>query len=495
MADPLRVVRSVRRSTSQRLALCRASGALGALFVALSVASAEPPTPRDGDPPPDAGERPLDVVSALRQGAEPTTADEVAALSVRTGPSVARAKAAASKSAEAASQALVAVYPRLDLEARYNRLEGVDDVMIAGMTLAVPRDRYALEAKLTIPLSDMFLQILPRYRAAKDIAEAQRLSAQAEEQTVALMAREAFYNYARARASLLVAQSSLAQTEAQQRDVESLVSAGSMARVELMRAQAQVASATGALARTEGAVAIARTALRTLLHREGQEDFAITENLSEPLPALREDNDRLLQRAVNNRSELRGLRALLSAHERTIGASNRGKLPKVVVGATYDYAKPNPNVISFEAEPPWSDNWMFFGALSWSPNDFATAGTQAGQAEADRTQTLADIQALTDALRREVTQAAEDFRSAQKAMEAGLVGIRAADESYRVRREQFRAGAAVAIDVIDAESDLRRARLELINAAIDVRIADARLARATEGSPNHSAAQPSGNQP
>jgi outer membrane protein TolC len=86
-------------------------------------------------------------------------------------------------------------------------------------------------------------------------------------------------------------------------------------------------------------------------------DFAITEDLSEPLPALREDNDRLLQRAVSSRSELRALRAILSAHERNIGASNRGKLPKLLVGATYDYAKPNPQALNFEDDPPWSDSW------------------------------------------------------------------------------------------------------------------------------------------
>jgi outer membrane protein TolC len=49
-----------------------------------------------------------------------------------------------------------------------------------------------------------------------------------------------------------------------------------------------------------------------------------------------------------------------------------------------------------------------------------------------------------------------------------------------VRREQFRAGAAVATDVIIAEGDLNRARLDLINASIDLRIARARLDRAVE---------------
>ncbi|KAF0166033.1 MAG: hypothetical protein FD160_4065, partial [Caulobacteraceae bacterium] len=68
------------------------------------------------------------------------------------------------------------------------------------------------------------------------------------------------------------------------------------------------------------------------------------------------------------------------------------------------------------------------------------------------------------------------------ALEAAKVGITAAEESYRVRREQFRAGAAVATDVVYAEADLRRARLELVNAAIDIRIARARLNRALERS-------------
>jgi outer membrane protein len=431
-----------------------------------------------------AADQPLELSLALREGGEAMTADQIAALATETAPSVARAQAASRRAQEAASQALIAVYPRLDLEARYSRLEGVPAVTIADRVFEPQTDRYLLEARLSVPLSDLFLQILPRYRAAKDLAQAQAASSRAERQSVGLLAREVFYNYARARASLLVARSSVAQTEAQRSDVESMVSAGSMARVELMRAEAQVASARGSLARSEGAVAVARTTLRSMLHREGEQDIAITEDLTQPLPALVETNQQLLQRATNNRSELRALRAIVSAQERSISASHAGKLPKLAIGVTYDYAKPNPNVFSFEDSPPWSDNWIFFGMLSWSPNDFATAGSLGAQAEADRAQTLADVQAMMDALRREVTQSAEDYRSAREAMDAGLVGIRAAEESYRVRREQFRAGAAVATDVVDAESELRRARLELINSAIDVRIAAARLARATETGPN-----------
>ena len=49
-----------------------------------------------------------------------------------------------------------------------------------------------------------------------------------------------------------------------------------------------------------------------------------------------------------------------------------------------------------------------------------------------------------------------------------------------MRREQFRAGAAIAVDVIDSEGQLRQARLDLVNTLIDLRVAKARLDRALE---------------
>jgi outer membrane protein TolC len=66
------------------------------------------------------------------------------------------------------------------------------------------------------------------------------------------------------------------------------------------------------------------------------------------------------------------------------------------------------------------------------------------------------------------------------ALDAARAGIAAAEESYRVRREQFRAGAAIAVDVIDSEAQLRQARLDLVNTLIDLRVAKARLDRALE---------------
>jgi outer membrane protein TolC len=365
--------------------------------------------------------------------------------------------------------------------AEFGTIEGMSGGVPFSSTIqgieAIP-DLFSLQATLTYPVSDLFFSIIPRYKAASEASDAQVLSIKAQQHSVALAAREAFYNYARARATLEVARSSLAAAQAQQHDVKSLVAAGTLARVELMRADANVAIAQVTVARGAGGVAVARTALRSLLHREGETDVGIGEDLNSPLPPLTESKQSLLQRAFRQRSELAALRVMLRVYERTQDANASEGYPKLGINGTAELNNPNQRVNPFERE--FHPSWQVSGVLSWSPNDYAASRARAGQAGADRANTLAEIAGLEDALRQEVSAAYEDYVAAGQAMAAALTGIAAAEESYRVRREQFRAGAAVATDVVDAENELRRARLELINAAIDVRIARARLNRAVE---------------
>jgi outer membrane protein TolC len=429
----------------------------------------------------------FDFATALREGDEPMDGKQVAELAVKSAPTVARARAANDQARSAADQVQLAVYPRLDLQARYTRLSEEDpvrSVFVFGgnkTTIEIPPpvpDLYLLQAQLSYPVTDLFLNILPRYKAAQFAADAQALSARAEAQNVALQAREAFYNYARARAGLLVAQASLAQAQAQGRDVQALVSAGTLARVESMRADAGVAAAEGAVARAQGGVAVARTALRSLMHRDGESEIAITEDFSLPDPDQAESKEQLYAIALKNRSELKALNTMLQVHQKNMDASDSGHLPKLSVAGTVDLG--NPSQRAGQQEHAWLGTWTLVGLLTWSPNDFATADAGSAQIEAQRAQTRADMNALEDGLRLEVARGYEDHKAAAAAMRAAQTGILAAEETYRVRREQFRAGAAVATDVIDAETSLRRARLELVNAAIDVRVARARLERAIE---------------
>jgi len=434
-----------------------------------SAAAAAAPAPQQQDT--------FNLTEALR-GGEPLTSLQAAERAVKTAPSLAKVEANALKAELAAEQANISIYPKLDLEARYTRVSPVEVPEQFRGLIRVQEDQGLFQARLQWPVSAVFLSVIPRHEALKKAAEAQRIQAFVEQQTVKLRTREAYYNYARARAALMVAKAALAQAEAHRKDSEALVAAGSIARVELMRAEAQVAAAKVAQARADNAVATARSALFTLVHMDGTADITISENLEEELPLGNDGEDVIYKRAIERRSELRALRMLSESQEKQLSAARGSMWPVVAIGGTAEEA--NPNQRFFGSYNQWKASWAAYAALIWTPTDTWSASKQADQVKADLAATQADLRSLQDALRVEVAQAYNQFASAHVALDAARAGIAAAEESYRVRREQFRAGAAIAVDVIDSEGQLRQARLDLVNTLIDLRVAKARLDRALE---------------
>jgi len=426
---------------------------------------------------------PTHLMDALGQGEGRWSSQQIAEEALRSAPSLARSAAALDRAREGAARAHTAVFPRLDLSARYTRLSRVDmgSISIPGLpTQPFPQvlDHFALRAAVAYPVSDLFLSILPAYEAARGLADAQELRARADRDSVSLAAREAFYSYARSRAAALVAQSAVDQAKAHLADVDVMVAGGALAPVEKLRATAAVAAAEVALARSGAGVAIARDGIAIMLHRELTAEFAIGEDLTRSLREL-PPKQTLIEQAFTRRAEAQALAQTILALDSAVRSREAGAWPRLSLAAGVDLANPNPRI--FPQEAKFKPSWDVGAILSWSPNDMLSGDRQAAETRAERAQAIGDLEALRDALKLEVSQAYETCIAADRALAAAPPGIVAAEESYRVRREQFRAGAAVATDVLDAEADLRGARLQLINVAIDLRVAEARLERAVTG--------------
>lgn len=426
---------------------------------------------------------PTHLMDALAEGEGRWSSQQLAEEALKSAPSLARSAAALERAREGAARAHTAVLPRLDLSARYTRLSRVDmgSIDIPGVpSQPFPQvlDQFALRAAVVYPVSDLFLSILPAYEAARGMADAQELRARADRDTVVLAAREALYSYARGRAAAVVAQSAVDQAKAHLADVEVMVAGGALAPVEKLRATAAVAAAEVALARSGAGVAIARDAVATMLHRELTTDFAIGEDLTRSLPAL-PPKQVLIEQSFSRRAEAQALAQTILALDSAVRSRESGAWPRLSLAGGFDLANPNPRI--FPQEEKFKPSWDVGAILSWSPNDMLAGDRQAAETRAERAEAVANLEALRDALKLEVSQAYETCVAADRALTAATPGIVAAEESYRVRREQFRAGAAVATDVLDAEAELRSARLQLINTAIDLRVAEARLERAVSG--------------
>ncbi|MEM7135158.1 MAG: TolC family protein [Myxococcota bacterium] len=427
------------------------------------VSRESPPFP-SGDDAATRGLRSLYVPGGL-------TSDETVRRTLATSPDLERTRALVAEAKGASLRAIGSLIPRLDLNASYTRFSRVFRPPQFPLFL----DNFSTDATLGYSLTGSLAEALPSYRAAKKDKVASRHQIEAETNNVAFSAREAYYEFARSKAALGVALKTLEEATSQRQETESLVAAGAAPRVDAMRTQAQVSAAQVSVSQAELALAVARRTLQTLMHVDSVPTLG--EDLSRPVVGVpTESQEALEQRALAERPDLKALRTAVQATEHQIRAARGGAAPDLLITGTAQYINPNPRVFPNEAR--FQATWDAGALVTWSPSDTFIAAGQAKQRKAELRRAVADIIALEDAIKVEVAEGYHGIFQAEAAWQSARIGLQAAAETYRIRRAQLRAGAVNTTDLLQAEAELTRARLDVVDSAIGLRTAKATLLRA-----------------
>jgi outer membrane protein TolC len=454
------------------------------------------PTPPLSEPPPPApvaeaapaAEAMSDpLADALRPSATGLHPDQVAARASATSPAVA-ARAAEVRAAEARlDQALVAYFPTLGTFASYTRLSPVENTLDSGIPGVPPveiqtrLDSFQLGASLTVPLSDYLLRLTQAYASAARSADAKRLEARAETLASAADARSAYYEWLRFRGRRAVAELAVAQAGHHLEDARARLAARAGTQADVLRFEAQLAAARQLWAAAGSAERASVEQLRTLMHEPTHSTAAVFEPgvdvLGPPPPAERRPVAALIELAWKRRLELAGLAAAREALAKAERVARAGYWPRLDGVANLLYANPNPRFFSQEGR--FDATWDVGVRLSWRVNDTFTTIGAAAEARARVDAVSEQAAALRDGIRIAVVAAHELGLRAESAIAAARVRERAATEVLRVRRELFQAGKATATDIVDAETELVRSRLERVDAHVDAHLARVRLAHAT----------------
>ena len=405
------------------------------------------------------------------------TADRAAQLAVDTAPSVRRSRAAHLAARAQVDQAVSRFVPRFDFSASYTRINEVDlpPFEIPGLPPAdnpFPQilDLFAVRGSVQVPVTDYFFIVWPSYEGALGFVDATEHQVEAERQTVAFRAREAFYNHVRARAGLWIAEESVRSLEATLGDVESLQAAGVSGRADVAQVRARLASARAMAVQANGQVRVTERVLRRLLHLPADAPLSIGEDLFSAEVDGSPSETTLVDRALEQRAEVAALRTLIEARRSVVQARTGGMLPRLSLVGNIETSSPNQRVI-----PQTSDfytTWAVGASVAWSPNDAAVGWHQVREAEAALVQVQEDLEQLRDGV---VIEAAQE--AAREQIGASREAVAAAQLSLDDRREMLRAGLATTTEVTTAQLDLTRAQLELVNAYVDLHVAGAQVAR------------------
>jgi outer membrane protein len=479
--------------------------ALVLLLLSSSLAAAqeqpEPTTPREEASTPDFNVHtprpPRDVMESVRGTGIELTADRAAEIASASAPSIDRAHALLAAARAGEDRALYGFVPRLDVVASYVRIptsggelvpnsvsRDIDEVAdpaardLWEQHARVLEDRYSLQSTLTFPVSDYFFEMWPRYESAQGFAKAREYGVEAERARVALIAREAYYAFARARAAFAVQNLAVEQAQEAAQLVEIRARQGQVNRAEALLVRAELANARAVLVRSEGGVEIAGSALRALLHLDPDAPIAIAieEDLLAELPPAIDTARVLTRRAIKLRAEARALRRIIEARGYAVDAAEGSRLPSLVLQGQAEVGSPNSQLF-LEKRDARTTGYVSV-ALTWSLHETLLGEPAANEQRAARDQARADLRGLEDAIRSQVAEARVAYETAPRARAAAELSREAARENHRLRVAQFERGHALTSEVLDAVAALARAELSLVSAAIDGRVALARLERA-----------------
>ena len=366
-------------------------------------------------------------------------------------------------------------WPTIAVSGGYTKLDDSPafDFAWTGLPIQPPPlfedDAYATgAATVTLPLfaSGQISASIAAAEAQARGADAQLLVASGD---VKLAVAEAYVEVLRARKAEVVAQSSVRTLEALASDTASLFERELVPKNELLAAQVALADAKQNALRASNAVDVALAAY----NRRLGVPMDRTVELDEHLPAPRDlpgNLETLNEQAIARRAELSAFDAQAEAYGQMARTERSRVLPQVVLTAGYQY---------LENQFLDDDTVGLAGiGVRWALFDGGQARKRAAALEHTRqaTERLRDY--ARSLVELQVRQAWLGLREARLRVEVTAGAAEQAEESLRIAQERYSSGLGTQTQLLEAQTLRAGAQQNRDDAALDVQLAELRLARA-----------------
>ena len=280
-----------------------------------------------------------------------------------------------------------------------------------------------------------------------------------------------------ARASLDVVRQALERTNAHLNDVRNQLSVGLVPPSDVLTIEAQQAQQRMLSIEAESLIETTTAEFRRLIGvAQDVPVEPVPDRVSTFGPIAQPLNVAVIADLRVDRPERRALQFRITAADQRVAAASAGNLPVLTALGGYDLARPNPRI--FPIQESWKPSWDIGVNVRWSLFDGGRVRAEIAEAAATRRTIEARIRDFDAGVEVEVRQRTAELKSATAAIEAAGVEVRAAAEARRVIAERFSAGVATNTDVLNAQTTLLQAELDLTRARANAELAGARLERA-----------------
>ena len=314
-----------------------------------------------------------------------------------------------------------------------------------------------------------------RLRQAKRNREGAKEELQYNYDMITATVIRAYYNVVRFKRLTVVAEESVDQASQSLNRTEALLEVGSGTRADVLKAKVRHSNTKLDLIRAKNQVELAREDLIAVLNLDDYSDLGVDTVLV--MKMTNPDPSSEIDFAIQNRSDLRGLRAYLDGADAGVRVAKSGWLP--IFGANFGY---------FWNDRSMAENLNFFrDEYSWNItaymriNVFDRFFTSANVKTAKADYRISEYQLEKSKINavREIKSLIIVINEAIERVAVATETVGQAQEDVRLAEERHRVGAGTMLDTIAAQVALTEAKAVVIDAKCDYLVAVADLDRAT----------------
>jgi outer membrane protein len=403
----------------------------------------------------------------------PMTVEHAVDLAMANSHRLAEARAREEGALAAIDSRRAAERPTLAVSGGYTRTNHVDEFGVpqpdGNLRIIYPDipDNYFTRAALQWPIytggrTDALV------RAARAEAQASAADVAVAQADLRLEVVRAYWALVTATDAVRVVEEGLSRAEAHLRDVRSRFDNGLIPPNEVSAVEAQHARQQLQLIEARNQQ---RSVLEDLRRLTGVDDTIVPiERLSAPT------SSQTPATGTAQRAEVVALEARIAAADERVVLVAAGRKPSLSFTSAVDYANPNPRI--FPRSDRWQTSWELGVTASWIVFDGGRIDAESAEAAAASRALRARQLEVQSLIATEVRQRQLDLDSARAALEAVTVAVNSATEARRVVNERFTVGVATSTEVLDAQVVLLQSELDRTRALANIRLAEARLARA-----------------
>ncbi len=290
----------------------------------------------------------------------------------------------------------------------------------------------------------------------------------------------AFWALVTATESVSVVEESVKRIEAQLADVRARFDAGFLPPSDVLTVESRVSSQRTLLIQAKNQRDGSRAELARLMGVPVDASFEVDAALADTNLTSQAPPSASAQQAPaapnQGRADREALALRVEAAESRIEAARAESKPSVAVVAGYDYARPNTR--HFPREDTWQDSWDLGVNVTFTLWNGGRTAAQVAEARFLADASRERLAEIDTQITLEVRQRQLDLASARSQVETAGAAVNSATEARRVVSERFSAGVATSSDLLDAQVDQLQAELERTRSLANVKLAEARLARA-----------------